>query len=134
MLILEGGTGSDVPGAFFTFLLEPQPAIAIELAQSFAVRKDPSHAVMIGKLPLSVFERLKATGAVYSTPLPGAELEQTIFLPQAFRVINYHNLLNGRLFQCCLEGVKTVDENDELAVPLRPRPTPQREKGKMDRQ
>jgi len=95
--ILEGGRGSEVPGAFFTFLLEPNPAVALELAHSFALRKDRPQAVMIGKLPQSVFERLKATGAVYSSPLQGAELEQTIFLPQSFRAINYHNLLRWKI-------------------------------------
>ena len=89
--IIGGGRGSEVPGAFFTFLLEPNPPLALELAGDFALRKDPPHVVMIGKLPQSVFERLRATGAVYSTTLAGAPLEETIFLPQSFRAINYYN-------------------------------------------
>lgn len=90
--IIGGGRGSEVPGAFFTFLLEPNPPLALQLASEFALRKEPPHAVMVGKLPQSVFDRLRAIGAIYSTPLTGAGYEQTIFLPQSFRALNRYNL------------------------------------------
>ena len=93
--ILSFGRGSHSPGAFFTFLLDPTPPLALNLAYEFGLRNTPyptRPVVMVGKLPESVFKNLERTGAVYTSPLTGSPLPETIFLPQSFKAINAYNL------------------------------------------
>jgi RHS repeat-associated protein len=90
--ILEGGRNSEVKGAFFTFLLEPNPQEALQLAYEFSLRREPPNAVMVGKLPQRVFKSLRASNAVVTSDLTGSGgYQQTIFLPQSFGVLNSYN-------------------------------------------
>jgi len=92
--ILAGGRGSLIPGAFFTFLLEPNPVAAIQLALVSALRKPSPHAVMVGYLPRGVFNSLKATQppAAVTRPLIGADYDETVFFEDAFPTLDLYNL------------------------------------------
>ena len=90
--ILEGGKGSLIPGAFFTFLLEPNPIRAIELASGFAQAKQAPHAISVGKLPLATFLSLISTGQAVTRPLLGAGYDETVFFEPAFPTLDFYNL------------------------------------------
>jgi len=89
--ILENGIGSQIPGAFFTLNLLPDPVEAVSIAYSFALRKEPPHAVMLGTLPKTIFDGLRASGQVLVRPLPGDYYDETVFLPPSFPVLNMYN-------------------------------------------
>jgi RHS repeat-associated protein len=91
--IINSGTGSWYPGAFFTFLLEPNPILAMSLAYDFAARRPSSRplALMVGKMPRDKFNQLKSSGAIQTSALNGAGYDETVFFPQSFPTLNYYN-------------------------------------------
>jgi RHS repeat-associated protein len=93
--ILNSGRGSWSPGDFFVFLLEPNPELARELASHFMTSRSSGEipAVIEGRLPRKIFNRLKSMGLVISSPLNGAGYDETRFLPPSFPILNYYNRL-----------------------------------------
>ena len=79
--ILSGGRGSDIPGAFYTFQLLPEPAKAVQLAIEFSLRKPSPHALLVGGLPAGVFTALLAARQAKVKELTGADYDETYFLP-----------------------------------------------------
>jgi RHS repeat-associated protein len=89
--ILAGGRGSNIPGAFYAFMLLPDPVKAVQLAIEFSFRKPSPHAVLVGGLPATVFEGLVLAGQAKVEPLLGAGYDETYFLPPSFPVLDSYN-------------------------------------------
>ncbi|RKG83990.1 hypothetical protein D7W82_23580 [Corallococcus sp. CA049B] len=78
------------PGSFFGFELGPPgaPGPGLQLAYEFGLRMDGNPSVVIGEIPMSLYESLATRGLVAVRPIPGVPVPEIIFSPAAFGEIN----------------------------------------------
>jgi RHS repeat-associated protein len=76
------------PGSFFTHQVEGAGDPGVQSAYEFGLRQGPDSSVLIGRLPRSTFDSLKAAGQVMVRSIGEGVPDETVFSPDSFGVLN----------------------------------------------
>ena len=76
------------PGSFFAFAIAPGDTEGIQLAYEMGLRHGDDVCVLVGTIPQSTYDDLARAGFVNVSPLPGVQIPEVVFSPEAFEQIN----------------------------------------------
>ncbi|AFY40222.1 RHS repeat-associated core domain protein [[Leptolyngbya] sp. PCC 7376] len=79
--------GQGLPGSFHTVDLQREPA-ALQIAYEFGLRKAPDPVILVMRVPESDFDKLEATGQVFTQEIGQSGVNETVFRPSSFETLN----------------------------------------------